>query len=63
MSYKRIKRSIENIKNKSENNQEYKIKENSFIRNRKMEFEDFIWYMTLQKGRTTSMELDEYLKV
>ena len=44
MSYKRIERSIEEIKIKSQNNQ------------------DFIWYMTLQKGRTTSMELDEYLK-
>ena len=27
-----------------------------------MNLEDFIWYLTLQKGRTTSMELDEYLK-
>lgn len=62
MSYKRIKKSIQNIKNKSKNNQDYKITEKSFIRNRKMNFEDFIWYLTLQKGRTTSMELDEYLK-
>ena len=62
MSYKRIKRSINNIKNKSKNNGNYKVNSNSFIRTRKMEFEDFIWYLTLQKGRTTSMELDEYLK-
>ena len=62
MSYERIKRSIQNIKIKSENNLDYKINKNSFIRNRKMNFEDFIWYLTLQKGRTTSMELDEYLK-
>ena len=62
MSYKRIKRSIQNIKNKCKNNQDYKINSNSFTRNRKMNLEDFIWYLTLQKGRTTSMELDEYLK-
>ena len=62
MSYERIKRSIQNIKIKSENKLDYKINKNSFIRNRKMNFEDFIWYLTLQKGRTTSMELDEYLK-
>ena len=62
MSYKRIKRSIQNIKNKCKNNQDYKINDNSFTRTRKMNFEDFIWYLTLQKGRTTSMELDEYLK-
>ena len=62
MTYRRIKRSIQNIKNKSKINIDYKITENSFTRNRKMNFEDFIWYLTLQKGRTTSMELDEYLK-
>ena len=28
-----------------------------------MNFTDYIWYLTMQKGRTTSMELDEYLKI
>ena len=32
MSYKRIKRSIKNIKNKSENNSDYKVNNNSFIK-------------------------------
>ena len=27
-----------------------------------MNFADFVWYLIMQKGRTTSMELDEYLK-
>ena len=27
-----------------------------------MTFEDYVWYLTLQKGRTTSMELDQYLR-
>ena len=28
-----------------------------------MEFTDYVWYLIMQKGRTTSMELDEYLKI
>ena len=27
-----------------------------------MDFTDCVWYLIMQKGRTTSMELDEYLK-
>lgn len=62
MSYRRIDKSLEDIDTKSVENQEYKNKDNAFTRERKMGFKDFIWYLTFQKGRTTSMELDEYLK-
>lgn len=62
MSYQRINKSINDIKNKSENNEVYKNKNTVFVRKRKMEFNDFVWYLIMQKGRTTSMELDEYLK-
>lgn len=62
MSYKRIERSLENIIEKSENCENYKNIQNSFIRNRKMNFKDYVWYLIFQKGRTASMELDEYLK-
>lgn len=60
MSYQRINKSIRDIKNKK--SQAYKSKNNVFVRKRKMEFTDFVWYLIMQKGRTTSMELDEYLK-
>lgn len=62
MSYKRIERSLKNIIIKSENNVNYRYNQRSFTRNRKMNFHDYVWYLTFQKGRTTSMELDEYLK-
>ena len=62
MSYKRIDRSLKDIDTKSIENQEYKNNDNAFTRDRKMGFKDFIWYLIFQKGRTTSMELDEYLK-
>lgn len=60
MSYKRINKSINEIKNK--NSKMYKSSDRVFVRKRKMEFTDFVWYLIMQKGRTTSMELDEYLK-
>ena len=60
MSYKRIKKSINEIKNKD--SKMYKSNDKVFVRKRKMEFTDFVWYLIMQKGRTTSMELDEYLK-
>ena len=60
MSYQRINKSVTDIKNK--NSKMYKSNENVFVRKRKMEFTDFVWYLIMQKGRTTSMELDEYLK-
>ena len=28
-----------------------------------MDFKDYLWYIIMQKGKTTGMELDEYLKV
>lgn len=62
MSYQRIDTSVNDIRNKSKNNEIYKNKNTVFIRKRKMEFNDFVWYLIMQKGRTTSMELDEYLK-
>lgn len=58
MSYKRIEKSLENIILKSENYKNYK---NKFTRNRKMNFRDYM-ISPFQKGKTTSMELDEYLK-
>ncbi|MBR3003070.1 MAG: IS4 family transposase [Clostridia bacterium] len=60
MCYKRINQSIVEIKTKDSKN--YKSNINTFVRKRKMDFTDYIWYLTMQKGRTTSMELDEYLK-
>ena len=60
MSYQRISKSKIDIKNKDSNR--YKNNKNVFIRKRKMEFTDYVWYLIMQKGRTTSMELDEYLK-
>ena len=62
MSYERIDKSIYDISMKSTNNKNYKNKESAFTRYRKMGFKDYVWYLTFQKGRTTSMELDEYLK-
>lgn len=62
MSYKRIERSLKNIIMKSENCENYKNTQKSFTRNRKMNFKDYVWYLIFQKGRTASMELDEYLK-
>lgn len=60
MSYKRIDNSISKIKHK--NSKKYSSSDKAFTRNRKMFFTDFVWYLIMQKGRTTSMELDEYLK-
>ncbi len=62
MSYKRLDKSLEDIVRKSIENTEYKNNSRAFTRERKMNFKDFVWYLTFQKGRTTSMELDEYLK-
>ena len=62
MSYQRIIKSVDGIKNKSEHNEKYKNNDTVFVRERKMGFKDFVWYLIMQKGRTTSMELDEYLK-
>lgn len=62
MSYQRINKSVNGIKNKSDQNEEYKKSSKVFVRERKMGFKDFVWYLIMQKGRTTSMELDEYLK-
>lgn len=62
MSYKRIDKSLKDINIKSVKNADYKSNSKAFTRKRKMNFKDFIWYLTFQKGRTTSMELDEYLK-
>lgn len=62
MSYKRIEKSFKNIIIKSEICEHYKYDQRKFTRNRKMNFKDYIWYLIFQKGRTSSMELDEYLK-
>lgn len=62
MSYKRVGKSVDEIKNKNDHNERYKTKDRVFVRERKMGFKDLVWYLIMQKGRTTSMELDEYLK-
>lgn len=62
MSYQRINKIVNNIKNKSNDKEEYKNNGKAFVRQRKMGFNDFVWYLIMQKGRTTNMELDEYLK-
>lgn len=62
MSYERIDESVNNVIEKSIKNREYKNNIQAFVRERKMGFKDFVWYLIMQKGKTTSMELDEYLK-
>lgn len=62
MGYKRVIKGIENIAKKG-TAALYRTQENKFTRNRKMGQADLAWYLTLQKGRTSSVELDEYLKV
>ena len=62
MSFKRIEKSMNNILIKSTDNDNYRYKHKSFTRKRKMNFKDYVWYLIFQKGRTASMELDEYLK-
>lgn len=62
MSYQRINKSVKDIKRKDNQKERYKTNSKVFVRNRKMNFTDFVWYIIMQKGKTTSMELDEYLK-
>ena len=62
MSFKRIEKSMNNILIKSTDNDNYRYNHKSFTRIRKMNFKDYVWYLIFQKGRTASMELDEYLK-
>lgn len=62
MSYRRLNKSVKNVKNKSLHNEKYKSNNRVFVRKRKMDFNDFVWYLIMQKGRSSSMELDEYLK-
>lgn len=61
MVYERINEGIKKVRKKCESG-EYKTDKTKFTRDRKLKQEDFVWYLTMQKGRTTSMELDEYLK-
>ncbi len=58
MSYERLDKSVTKISETSENNENYKSNSRSFIRERKMGFKDYVWYLIMQKGRTTSVELD-----
>lgn len=39
-----------------------KLKNQSFIRNRKMPFDEFLKFIIFKKGKTTTMELNEYFK-
>jgi hypothetical protein len=40
----------------------YSLKKNSFTRNRKMTFEDLINYIIVNNGRTSTLELDEFME-
>ncbi len=57
MSCQRINKSVNDIRNKSNDKEDYKNNSKAFVRERKMGFNDFVWYLIMQKGRTTSVEL------
>jgi len=59
--YKRIKESVETIRKKCKD-EKYKTESVRFTRERKLTQVDMVWYLTMQKGRTTSIELDGYLE-
>jgi hypothetical protein len=40
----------------------YKTESTKFTRERKLPQTDIVWYLAMQKGRTTSLELDSYFK-
>ena len=40
----------------------YVLKKDRFSRNRKMVFKDFIYYILLNKGKSSVLEIDEYFK-
>ena len=42
--------------------EKYVLVENKFSRNRKMVFKDFIYYILLNKGKSSVLEIDEYFK-
>jgi len=61
MSYERIEKSIEEMMKKSKD-VTYRTDEKRFTRERKLTSTDIVWYLTMQKGKSTSVELEEYLK-
>lgn len=61
MAYYRIKDSVETIIDKCKD-VNYRTESTKFTRSRKLTQADMVWYLTMQKGRTTSLELDSYLK-
>lgn len=50
MSYQRINKSVRKIKAKNNQKEKYKTNQKVFVRNRKMNFTDFVWYLIMQKG-------------
>jgi len=42
--------------------EKYVLVENKFSRNRKLVFKDFIYYILLNKGKSSVLEIDEYFK-
>ena len=49
MSYQRINKSVNDIRIKSSHNEKYKNSSKVFVRERKMGFNDFVWYLIMQK--------------
>ena len=42
--------------------EKYVLVENKFSRNRKLVFKDFVYYILLNKGKSSVLEIDEYFK-
>jgi len=61
MAYKRISESLGTIREKCKN-RIYKTESVKFTRKRKLTQVDMVWYLTMQKGRTASIELDSYFR-
>ena len=57
---------IDKIKNKIDNNNakiEYRNRDNSFIRRRKINFENVILYGLNKRGLTSKMEIEDFTKL
>jgi len=61
MGYPRIKESVETLIWKCKESR-YKTSSAKFTRKRKLPQADMAWYLAMQKGRTSSVELDSYFR-
>jgi len=61
MAYHRIKESVDALTFKCRDSR-YRTEATKFTRERKLSQTDMAWYLATQKGRTTSMELDSYMR-